>query len=133
MGRWSLIAHRATKLQPALLALEDSTIVEKEHLQTVLQNDSTKVESPAQPSGNGLGSDPLIDEYRQAKRRAMARTLCEYATTPAAWLIADRLAVSWGFSCAALGVSKPVDVEGERRRAAQLLRNAQIAAHPDKT
>lgn len=100
MVRWYLIAHRATKLQPALLALEDSP----------------KGESPAQPSGNSLQADPLIDEAQQAKRRSMARTLCEYATTPAAWLIADRLAVSWGFSCSALGVSKPADPDGERRR-----------------
>lgn len=104
MGRWSLIAHCATKLQPALLALEDST----------------KVESPAQPSGNSLQADPLIDEYRQAKRRAMALTLCEYATTPAAWLIANRLAQSWGFSCTALGTPKPADPDEERRNTAKL-------------
>lgn len=89
-----MITHRL--LQPALLALEDSP----------------NGESPA----GGLGSDPLEDEYRQERRRAMARTLCEYATTPAAWLIADRLAQSWGFSCTALGTPKPADPDGERRR-----------------
>lgn len=123
MGRWLLIAHRVTKLQPALLALDDSTTVEKEHLQhsqAALQNDSAIVEkptanSPALASG-GLVSDPLIDEEGQARRRALAAIVCVNAQTPAAWLIADRLAQSWGFSCAALGAPKPVDPEGERRR-----------------
>lgn len=85
----------AKTLQPALLALLESAVA-------------------AQPSG--LQADSLVDAYRQAKRRAMVRTLCENATTPAAWLIAERLAVSWGMSCAALGTPKPVDPDGERRR-----------------
>ena len=67
-------------------------------------------------AANSLQADPLIDEYRQAKRRAMALTLCEYATTPAAWLIANRLAQSWGLSCTALGTPKPADPDEERRR-----------------
>lgn len=63
-----------------------------------------------------LQADPLIDEAKQDRRRAMARILCEYAATPAAWLIADRLAQSWGLSCAALGCPCPPDPDGERRR-----------------
>ena len=98
-----MIARRVTKMQSDLLALEDSP----------------NGESPAQPSGISLQADPLIDEYRQAKRRAMALTLCEYATTPAAWLIANRLAQSWGLSCTALGTPKPADPDGERRRGVQ--------------
>ena len=97
MGRWSLIAHRVTKLQPALLALQDDT-----------------------PNGEslagGLGSDPLEDEPRQRRRRHMALIVCRGASTPAAWAIADRLAVSWGLSCSALGVPAPPDPDGERRR-----------------
>ena len=72
-------------------------------------------------AANSLQADPLIDEYRQAKRRAMALTLCEYATTPAAWAIAERLAVSWGLSCSALGVPAPHDPAGVRRRGVQNL------------
>lgn len=96
-----MIAQRATKLQPALFPQ--------------LEN-STKVESPAQPTPNTLVADPLIDEYRQAKRRAMARTVCQYAATPCSWELADKLARSLGFSCAELGVAKPADPEGDRRR-----------------
>lgn len=95
MVRCYLIAHRVTKLQPALLALEDSSMVES-------------------PVG-GLGSDPLEDEDRQARRRRMAITLCQNGQNVASWDIANRLAVCWGFSCAALGVPRPVDPEGERR------------------
>lgn len=91
-----MIALRSIKLQPALLALEDST----------------KVESPA----GGLGSDPLHDEAQQERRRTMATVLCQYAATPCAWELADKLARSWGFSCSALGVVRPADPEGERRR-----------------
>lgn len=103
-------------LMPALLALDDSTAVEKEHLQhskPALQNDSTNVEKPA---AQGLATDPLIDEEGESRRRHMATIVCANAQTPAAWLIADRLAQSWGFSCAALGAPSPADPEGERRR-----------------
>jgi len=36
----------------------------------------------------------------EEKRRAMARTVCEAAATVAAYLIAQRLAGSWGCDCA---------------------------------
>lgn len=74
------------------------------------------VEEGPQPTNNGLGSDPLVDELQLQRRRTMATVLCQYAATPAAWELADKLARSWGFSCAALGVSRPADPEGERRR-----------------
>ena len=106
------ITHRL--LQPALLALEDSP----------------NGECPA----GGLASDPLIDEAQQERRRHMAVIVCRGASTAAAWLIADRLAQSWGFSCAALGTPKPADPDGERRQAAKLLRNAKfLSAEPEKT
>ena len=65
---------------------------------------------------NSLQADPLEDEPRQQRRRHMALIVCRGASTPAAWLIANRLAQSWGLSCTALGTPKPADPDEERRR-----------------
>lgn len=71
----------------------------------------------AAPAGVGCSTDDgAADVRQQARRRTLATVLCCGAATPAAWEIADRLAVAWGFSCAALGVAKPSAPEGERRR-----------------
>jgi len=110
-----MIAHKT--LQPSLLLSDaDSTIVEKSHLQMALQNDSPNGESPAQPRGNSLQADPLEDEYRQARRRAMARTLCQNGVNGASWELANKLAQSWGMSCSMFGIDRPADDEGDFRR-----------------
>ena len=67
-------------------------------------------------AANSLATDGLEDEPRQQRRRHMALIVCRGASTPAAWLIANRLAQSWGFSCSALGVPAPHDPDGARRR-----------------
>lgn len=103
-----MIAQRATELQPALFSMENAATAES---QRPTANVSTM---PGQ--GGGLASDPLIDETRQARRRDMALTLCQYAATGASWEMANRLAAAWGFSCQALGVDRPADPEKERRR-----------------
>ena len=70
-------------------------------------------------AANSLATDGLEDEPRQQRRRHMALIVCRGASTPAAWLIANRLAQSWGLSCTALGTPKPADPDGERRRGVQ--------------
>ena len=73
-------------------------------------------EGPAPSPGGGLASDPLVDEAQQQRRRHMALILCRNGVNAASWELANRLAVSWGFSCSALGVDRPADPDGERRR-----------------